>query len=163
MSKNKKSKPFLPITLPKDDTNRFYEINKKAMDDNISPSIAFTYLDVEDKEYGLHGLAINHKKQRGNRNLYKELNSFVKMAGKYKNISELITNHISHIKPKSDDKLTISKSKEIRKNYNVESCNIMHIHCKRDGKGEFVLHGFALHNCFEVVFIDPLHKLHKVN
>ena len=45
--------------------------------------------------------------------------------------------------------------------YNIETSDMFHLHCDRDGKGKFVLHGFRINNCFEIVWIDPNHEFYK--
>ena len=161
MAKKKKADKLINVSIPKSNNgnnNKLYDI--KHVNDYRSPCIGFTYLDV-NTEFGLKGLFKQYKSQLGNRNLFKELDEFLLAARNYKNIEELITNHISHNKAKSNDEKTRKKANSIKREYNIETCNIIHIHCKRGGNGEFVLHGFVIQNCFEVLFIDPMHSFIK--
>ena len=63
---------------------------------------------------------------------------------------------------KNADTESVRKMREIEKKYNIETANMVHIHCCGGGGGQMVLHGFVLHNCFEIVWIDTDHEKHKV-
>lgn len=126
--------------------------------DDIKPEISITYLEISTGEYSLKGF---YKISKKNPDVYKDLSDFMVRARKYKNIQELLDNHCPKNGLKAKDKTSQQKMKEIKKLYNVDTSDMCHIHLKPNGKGAFVLHGFILHNCFEVVWLDPEHKIHK--
>ena len=65
------------------------------------------------------------------------------------------------VKGKNVDDKSVAMMRKIQRDYNVETTSMIHIHCHLHGKGEFVLHGFVIRNCFEIVWFDPSHELHK--
>ena len=119
------------------------------------PIIGITFLDRNN--YGLDDLI---RCYRGDKNCVNQLNDFLEKARKYTTISELITNHASHNKFKNTDSRSLRKFAQIQDEYEVETSDICHLHCNRGGTGRFVLHGFILNNCFEIVWLDVKHDVH---
>lgn len=122
------------------------------------PSVSITYLEITSGEYSLK--SFGKKCQRESR-LYAELAEFTERAKSYANIQELLDNHCPRNGLKSKDEFSRRKMNEIKRKYNVDTSEMYHIHLKPNGKGAFVIHGFTLKNCFEVVWLDPEHKIHK--
>ena len=120
------------------------------------PIIGITYLDRNN--YGLEDL---YKNYRGDRNCINQLNDFLEKARNYTTITELVINHASHNKFKNKDGKSKKKLEQIRKEHNVETSDMCHMHCSRGGTGVFVLHGFFLNNCFEIVWLDAKHDLYN--
>jgi hypothetical protein len=119
------------------------------------PIIGITFLDKNN--YGLIDL---YKVYRGDKSCLRQFNDFLEKARSYDTITELIDNHKPHDKFKNEDEKSIQKLSQIQKEYNIEATDMCHLHCCRDGKGIFVLHGFILGNCFEIVWLDAKHDLH---
>lgn len=125
------------------------------------PSISITYLDV-GRDYGLKGLVENDKRHRGERYILKEFDMFLEKVRKYDTIEDVMRVFAPRKKMKNADTESGRKMREIEKKYNIETANMVHIHCCGGGGGQMVLHGFVLHNCFEIVWIDTDHDKHKV-
>ena len=119
--------------------------------------ISITYLD--DSNYNFEHIV---KVGTGNRELVKDLQRFISKAREYKSIDELIKNHKPHSSLKNKDSSSKQKIKELRDKYNLEIDYMYHIHCKRNGNGQAVLHGFQIDNNFEIVWIDLEHNAHSV-
>ncbi len=142
-------------------SRRIVDIQPSSVESKkIKPSISLTYMDV-DKKYGLQYLCDAHKSHRGDRNILKELDDFLVKVRKYSSIEELVERHKPKDKMKNKDKASLDRFKKIQKDYDIETSDMVHIHCCGGGSGQFVLHGFISRNCFEVVWIDPLHEVHK--
>jgi hypothetical protein len=120
------------------------------------PIIGITFLDKNN--YGLENL---YKVYRGDKNCIYQLNDFLDKARRYTTITELIKNHAPHTKYKNDDNKSTNKLLQIQNDYGIEATDFCHLHCCRDGKGIFVLHGFIISNCFEIVWLDAQHDVHK--
>ena len=125
------------------------------------PSISMTYMCVRE-DYGLKYLVEKNKKH-ANKNILKELDSFLEKARQYCTIEELISAHISRNKGRNSDQFSISKMRELQAKYNlpIGEEGMIHIHTKSGGNGEFVIHGFQVKNCFEIIWLDPLHEIHS--
>lgn len=158
MSKNKKlvnnSRQSSAITLLNKD-----ELQQRAKS-NEKPSVSITYLDYKGN-YGIKNLHKCHHMQRGQRDILKELGDFLVKARKFKNINDLVSNFASHNGSKNKDDESIRKLRQIQKEHNIETSDMLHLHCCGGGNGQMVLHGFILGSCFEIVWIDPNHELHK--
>ena len=128
--------------------------------DTDKPVIGITYLDITNNNYGFKGF---HKTAQGihDRNLYDEFGAFVRDAAKQKSISDVVTKYCSSFSLKNKDDKSIRLLQKIKKEYDVDATDIVHLHCKPGGSGKFVLHGFILRNVFEIVMIDPNHEVHK--
>lgn len=124
------------------------------------PVIGITYFDATHNTYGLKNLA---KCQKGNRDIYKELHEFLKTVAKMSTIDEVVKKFHSNHKTKNTDKYSRQAIDSIKKKFNVEVGEMIHLHCKGNGKGEFVLHGFILYNIFEIVWMDPNHEHYKMH
>ena len=151
--------------------NKIYNVNipksnskGKIIDAHIPkskrPVIGITYLQVNNKNYGLKALS-DTAKSRSDRNVYSELDEFIKNSAKLPSIEAVVEMYHSHNKLKNSDDYSRDIVKLLEKEYNVDATDLIHLHCKANGKGEFVLHGFILENVFEIVLIDPLHKIHS--
>lgn len=78
------------------------------------------------------------------------------------NINELVRLYGSKIYTKNTDKISKQIVKSLSDDFPTVDCDeLIHIHCKKGGKGKFVLHGFVHDNIFEIVLIDPCHDLHS--
>jgi len=136
--------------------NRDRLVNKAVTERKESrPIIGITFLDRNN--FGLNEL---YRIYRGDKSCLDHLNDFLEKARQYKTISELISKHASHIKYKNADERSKEKIRQIKKEYDVDAEEIVHLHCDRGGTGVFVLHGFFLGNCFEIVWLDAKHDLH---
>jgi hypothetical protein len=124
--------------------------------DEKKPIIGITYLDKN--RYGLKFLL---KESKGDKTIIEKLYDFLENARNYPTISALISSHASHNKFKNEDKSSLKKLAQIQNDYGVETNDMCHLHCGRGGTGEFVLHGFFLGNCFEIVWLDVKHEVHK--
>ena len=82
-------------------------------------------------------------------------------AAKQKSISDVVTKYCSSSSLKNRDDKSIRLLQKIKKEYDVDATDIVHLHCKPGGSGKFVLHGFILRNVFEIVIIDPNHEILK--
>lgn len=151
--------------------NKLYSVNipKPGSKDKLTqpnipkpkrPVIGITYLQVCNKDYGLKALS-DTAKMRSDRNIYNELNEFIATSSKLSSIEKVVEMYHSRQKLKNDDEYSKYIVKLLKENYNVDATDLIHLHCKANGKGEFVLHGFILENVFEIVLIDPLHKIHS--
>ena len=143
-----------PIVRAKPKSEKILDINP-AIASEPKPVIGLTYLD---NSFNLTEL---FKVSRGNGRKIKEFESFLVKARQYKTLSELIDSHKPHNGFKNGDEKSKKKMKEIRRIYNIETDDMFHLHCCRDGNGEFVIHGFRINNCFEIVWLDPEHKIHN--
>lgn len=130
-------------------------INKKINKTGIR--IGITYLDTD--KYGLKDL---YRSARGKSKYIDDFNSFIIKAREMDDIGDVIKNFSSHIKGKNDDITSKKKIEDLNKKYNIEVDHLIHLHCFIGGKGEFVIHGFQVDNIFEIVWLDPEHKVHKV-
>lgn len=133
-------------------------ISVEIPEDKRKPAISITYLDITTGNYSLKSF---HKKCKNNTNLYKELADFIEKVKEYDNIQMLLDIHCPKNGLKTNEDRSRKKMNDIRKKYNVETSDMYHIHLKPNGKGAFVIHGFVLYNCFEVVWLDPEHEIHK--
>ena len=124
------------------------------------PCIGVTYLKA-DHEDGLKGLAEKARKHKGTRQLYKELDQFLELVRQYKSIEDLTDRHCPKNGLKSLDEASRDRVQRIQEKYNIETGAPCHIHCKGNGGGAFVLHGFIVRNRFEILCIDPLHQQHS--
>lgn len=134
-------------------TSEIFPTKKPKSDLHIS----ITYLD--DSNYNFEHIV---KIGKGNHTLVKDLQRFISKAREYKSIDELIKNHKPHSSIKNKDSSSERKIKELRDKYNLEIDYMCHIHCKRNGNGQVVLHGFRIGNNFEIVWIDLEHNVHSV-
>lgn len=154
MSKNKSR-----IPSPRTDSSEGIPITKVDVpEDDKKPEISITYLEISTGEYSLKSF---YKKCKQNSDLYKDLSEFTERVKKYKNIQELLEKHCPKNGLKAKDKISHKKMEDIKRKYNVDTSDMCHIHLKPNGKGAFVIHGFILRNCFEVVWLDPEHSVHK--
>jgi hypothetical protein len=119
------------------------------------PVIGVTYLNKNT--YGIKNL---FDASKGKGEYIVELYSFLEEARNCESISDLIATYASHNKIKNTDDKSMTMIDFLRKEYGVEADHFIHLHCKRGGKGTFVLHGFQYRNVFEIVFLDPKHQLH---
>lgn len=117
--------------------------------------IGITYLD--HKHYGLQHL---FRVCRGNRQYLSDFEEFLYKAKQINNFDLLIKTFGSHKKLCNEDKRSKDKVKNLQEEYNLEVDNLIHLHCKGGGSGEFVLHGFQIDNVFEIVWLDPTHDIH---
>lgn len=141
---------------------KLVDVNKEQLiAGDKRPSLAITYMDVK-KDYGLKYLSSKAKNQGGNRDIYKELGSFQEKVRQYKSIQELIDRHKPNDKLNNEDKKSETTFKKIQSEYKIDTSQMIHIHCCGGGSGAFVLHGFVLGSCFEIVWFDPLHEVHKL-
>ena len=124
------------------------------------PSISITFMDV-DRDFGLKYLVEKDKKHKGSRQILKEFDSFLRKARRYNSIEEFMHTFTPKERLNNADQKSKDKMNEIQKLYNIETADMVHIHCCGNGGGEMVLHGFVINNCFEVVWIDPDHEMHK--
>lgn len=69
----------------------------------------------------------------------------------------------SRKKQKNNDDYRKDIVNSLKKNYNVNATDLIHLNSKANGKGELVLHKFILENVFEIVLIDPWHQIHSYN
>lgn len=127
-------------------------VNPKAN----APVISITYLEKND--YGLQHL---YKCTRGDNRYVKQFESFLEKARQYNSITELLSNHGSHMSSKNTDSKSLQKVNELCNKYNLEVQEFIHLHCCTGGTGEFVMHGFLITNRFEIVWLDPKHEIHK--
>ena len=154
MSKNRIPTPVIP-------KSQGFQLTEPKIPKSDRPVIGISFLQIDDKNYGLEHLAKEHNKQKGNRDVFNELSKFIKQSSKMGSIEEVI----NHFKPKhriknSDDK-SVKMINKIGKEYNIETSDIIHLHTNGNGSGQFVLHGFRIYNVFEIVFIDPNHEMHR--
>ena len=143
--------PNIKIDAPK-----ITDVDKNKIIDT-KPCVGITYLDKN--RYGLKHLFKAVKDDSKTMNVLEE---FLETVRGYNSRDELIANHCPKTKFKNCDKESEPKIKAIRSRYNVDATDTVHLHCKRNGKGEFVLHGFWLKHIFEVVRFDCKHDVHKV-
>ena len=155
MNKKYYSIPFQSVNYSKDP---ILKIEAKDIPSS-KPVVSITFCDIMSKEYGLKGLLKSEKKS--DRDLLKELDDFLIKARQYDNIEELVSAHISHNHGKNEDKKSKDKLKHINNAHNVDAKCMIHLHTKTGGNGKFVFHGFVVNNVFEIVWIDPFHKLHS--
>ncbi len=156
LANKRKSKDKLPISPnTKNNAKRIVDVSKDDIKD-VKPCVGITYLDKN--RFGLKDFfkAVKDDKQKR-----KDFEEFLEAVRGYKNRDEVIENHCPRVL-KNKDKDSQSKIKAIKNKYNIDATDMVHLHCKRQGKGEFVLHGFWLENIFEVVWLDCNHDLHKV-
>lgn len=151
MSSHKK---LVNIDKPKVNS-KIVEIDKSKVREN-RPIIGLTYLD---NSFNLSHL---FKKNKGNGQPVKVFEKFLNKARNYSTLTELINAHKPHNGYKSSDGKSRSKMAEIQRKHNVDTTDMCHLHCCRDGNGKFVIHGFRINNCFEIVWIDPEHEIHKL-
>ncbi len=157
-----KGKPLTDISPQRfENSSKLVEISPSKLLPGKRPIVGITYLEVLSGDYSLKRFAKTESKSCGTRQLYNELEEFLIKARSYSAIEELISAHAPKKRIKNSDEKSISKMKEIQRKYNVETSEMVHLHCKRCGSGAFVLHGFVVNNCFEVVWLDPNHALHK--
>lgn len=120
------------------------------------PIIGMTFFDKN--KYGLKHL---YQVYKNDKFCVNKLYEFLEMARTYSTVSELVKNHASHVKFKNEDDLSRNKLLQIQKQYRIETNDMCHLHCGMDGSGKFVLHGFFIANCFEIVWLDVNHDHYK--
>lgn len=140
-SRNKPSRADKLVTLPQVEDEK--------------PSISITYLDNHHDFKHFFSIA------KGNAEYIRVLQDFLKKARCYSNIDELISNHKPHHRIKNSDDKSVEKMKQIQSDFNIETRDMIHLHCCRGGSGSFVLHGFRIKNRFEIVWLDPTHDIHS--
>ncbi len=135
------------------------ELKRKA-ESKVKPSVSITYLDYNGN-YGIKNFHKTHYSKKGERDILKEFGDFLSKARRFENINDLVNNFVSHKGAKNKDKASLDKMRQIQKEFNIETSDMIHLHCCSGGTGKMVFHGFILGSCFEVVWIDPDHTLHK--
>lgn len=125
------------------------------------PVIGMSFLQITNNRFGLKELN-DVAKRRKDRDVYRELETFVKCASKMASIESVIERYHSRYSSKNKDKESQKMITLLKKEYDIDATDLIHMHCKANGKGEFVLHGFIRRNVFEIVWIDPEHTLHSV-
>lgn len=133
---------------------------REKVKSKVKPSVSITYLDYNGN-YGIKNFHKTHYSQKGERDILKELGDFLYKARKFENINDLVINFTSPKGSKNKDRASINKMIQIQKEFNIETSDMIHLHCCSGGTGKMVFHGFILGNCFEIVWIDPDHQLHK--
>ena len=134
-------------------------VNEKLYDAKKKPTgvhIGITYLDKN--KYGLKDL---FDTARGNKQCLVEFQEFLVSARKENDIGVFISEFISHNRANNRDDLSVKKIKQLQYDYNLEVEHLIHLHCKRGGNGEFVIHGFQIDNVFEIVWLDTKHEVHS--
>lgn len=134
-------------------------VNEKLYDAKKKPTgvhIGITYLDKN--KYGLKDL---FDTARGNKQCLVEFQEFLTSVREENDIGVFISEFISHNCANNSDKLSVNKTKQLQNDYNLEVDHLIHLHCKRNGKGKFVVHGFQIDNVFEIVWLDTGHKIHS--
>nr|DAV02256.1 MAG TPA: hypothetical protein [Caudoviricetes sp.] len=122
--------------------------------------IGITYLNLASNNYNLKHLAEVHNKQRGNKDVFKDLECFIGNVNKEKmTIQKVIEIYHSRYHLKNNDETSREIVKQLKEK-GIDATDLVHLHCKANGKGKFVLHGFILDNVFEIVLLDPEHELH---
>lgn len=134
---------------------KIYAIDQRSISEG-KPVVGITYLDNSYNFTDLFKIA------RGNNRKIKEFEGFLEKARHYTTLTDLIDAHKPHKGCKNEDDKSKQKMNDIQKKYNVETKDMFHLHCCRNGNGEFVIHGFRINNCFEIVWLDPEHKIHKL-
>lgn len=74
-------------------------------------------------------------------------------------IQKVIEIYHSRYHLKNNDETSREIVKQLKEK-GIDATDLVHLHCKANGKGKFVLHGFILDNVFEIVLLDPEHELH---
>lgn len=121
------------------------------------PHIGITYLDKN--KFGLKHFV---KCASKNSEYYEMLQKFIEQCREYETLSEMVSKHQPHGKgPKNFDKESENKIRHIQREYKIDTQEMIHIHTKCKGKGEFVLHGFRSNDVFEIVWLDCKHEQHK--
>ncbi len=148
-----KTKKILKPVLDKSKSNQITKVN--IIDEK--PTISISFLDKNN--FNLQHL---FKCAKGDTKYLKDFESFLDKVRNYKSLKELKMLHCPHCKSADNtDKRSIEKASLLRKEHNVEVDSLIHLHCCRDGKGEFVIHGFEINNHFEIVWLDPKHEIHN--
>ena len=156
LANRQKNNGKLPISPHiKSNTAKIIEISQNDIKD-VKPCVGITYLDKN--KFGLKHFFKSVKDDSQKRRDFEE---FLEAVRKYKNRDEVIENHHPKIL-KNNDKDSQVKINAIKNKYNVDATDMIHLHCKRQGKGEFVLHGFWLGHIFEIVWLDCNHDHHKM-
>ena len=142
MSK-KDSTPLINVTIPKPRKQQ----------------IGISYLQVNHSAFGLKRLA---QAETEHHDAYDILERFLSEVNDLASLNDLLQQYGSHKYGKNTDKFSKAILSMMKEKYSGVDCSeLMHIHCKRGGKGAFVLHGFTHDNCFEIVLFDPDHELHS--
>lgn len=77
-----------------------------------------------------------------------------------KSITEFLNRFHTRYGELRDNKELKAELKRIRSTFDKEfSDNVIHIHSKPLGKGQFTLFGFVYANVFEVLLLDPNHEI----
>ena len=132
--------------------NKF--VNAKAKEQK--PTISISYLDKN--KYNIKYL---FKCSKGNNKCVEKFQDFLYKASSYNSISDLVANHKPHDNLNNKDKLSNDKVTELRKKFNIDVDQLIHLHCCTNGNGPFVIHGFRITNHFEIVWLDPKHEIHN--
>lgn len=122
----------------------------KSFTSNSKPVIAITHIGCENN-YCFVALV---KKNRNAKENMAELQRFIKKFKEFEIIEDAITYFVSHNKCKNSDEYSL----KIKKSLNIEQ-DIIHLHTKGGGCGKYTIHGFQIENRFEIVMIDPEHKM----
>lgn len=145
--------------LPKG--NPFYNV---ALDiQNLpkqKPTISITFMDA-GKE--LKKFADYARKQQGEKDVYKQFEDFLVKVRQFNSIEEVISYFSPKKSIKNSDSESRAKMQELQKNFNIDTSDMVHIHCCGGGSGQMVLHGFVIHSSFEIVWIDPGHTRHRLS
>lgn len=120
------------------------------------PAIGITYLQ---SKYGLKNFFKKCKKSTACVDVFEE---FIDNFRNLKDIDTALAKYSGAVS-KSKDADSQKILDVIRKKHNIDTSDMIHVHCKPGGKGAFVLHGFRIRNRFEIVWIDPDHAVHKVD
>lgn len=153
MSKKHNKKKLADIKPP---TETLTTVSEEKVKEK-KPHVGITYLDKN--KYGLSDFV---KVVRGDKNYLTALEAFLEKCRQYESMTELVKNHQPHGKSaKNEDDVSETKINAIATLYNIETGEMYHLHILRDGKGEFVIHGFIIDNVFEIVWLDCKHEVHK--
>ena len=127
-------------------------------------SISLKYLAVSKNDLMcLH----NSTKRDPQRGLFKEFENFIHDAENFKEIRDLVSLYGSHNGRNKKQNNTNNFVKSIKKQFeesefknelSIQISDIQHLHCKRNGKGKFLIYGIIYETTFYILAFDPEHN-----
>lgn len=122
------------------------------------PVLGMTLMKITGA-YSLDALCKLSKKNP-DKKIFSELYDLQKQVYSCKNVTEFLSRFHSRNGELRDNAELKAELKRIRGTFDKEfSDNIIHIHSKPLGKGQFTLFGFVYDNVFEILLLDPEHEI----
>jgi hypothetical protein len=146
------------VEMPEVDVQHFGNIQAKLN----KPVINFAYL--HKCNVSCFNKLSKYSQKNKEKKVFDDLQRFLSESDNYNSLEELITNYTSAKGSMIEDSNEFVKAviKRFKNAYpdkkGLVKSKLIHIHTKRNGKGEFVLFGTTYENNFYVLAFDPGHE-----